>query len=103
MSDPLILIVEDDRPAAMEIRGALVQIGYRVSDQVYSGTESVAKAAGLKPDLIIADISSRDEPGSINAVHLIQERIDVPVIYLTADSSPEIFRRPSKPILSHIW
>ena len=93
MSDPLILIVEDDRPAAMEIRGTLMQIGYRVPDQVYSGTESVAKAAELKPDLIIADISSRGEPGSINAVRQIQERIDVPVIYLTADSSPEIFRR----------
>jgi hypothetical protein len=45
MSDPLILIIGDDRPAAMEIRGALMQIGYRVPDQVYSGTESAAKAA----------------------------------------------------------
>jgi PAS domain S-box-containing protein len=93
MSDPLILIIGDDRPAAMEIRGALMQIGYRVPDQVYSGTESAAKAAELKPDLIIANISSRGEAGGINAVRQIQERIDVPVIYLTADSSPEIFRR----------
>jgi PAS domain S-box-containing protein len=93
MSDALILIVEDDSLTALDIRNTLERIGYRVPDPVISGAEAVSKATELKPDLIIADISLRGELNGIDAVRQIQKTIDVPVIYLTAYSSPEMFRR----------
>jgi PAS domain S-box-containing protein len=92
MSDALILIVEDDRLTALDISNTLKRIGYRVLDPVISGTEAVSKAAELKPDLIIADISLDGELNGIDAVRQIQKTVDVPVIYLTAYSSPQMFQ-----------
>ncbi len=93
MSDALILILDDDRPAGVDIRTALTGIGYRVPDPVTSGSAAASKAEELKPDLVIADISLRAEAGVIETVRQIQKATRVPVIYLADDSSPEMFRR----------
>jgi PAS domain S-box-containing protein len=93
MSDALILILDDDRPAGVDIRTALTGIGYRVPDPVMSGSAAASKAEELKPDLVIADISLRGEAGVIETVRQIQKATRVPVIYLADDSSPEMFRR----------
>ncbi|MBN1497597.1 MAG: PAS domain S-box protein [Spirochaetes bacterium] len=92
-SNARIMIVEDDRLTALDIRNALRRIGYQVYDPLASGAEAVEKAAALDPDLIIADITLEGEMNGIEAVRQIKKMMDIPVIYFTAYSSPEMFRR----------
>lgn len=93
MQNTKILIIEDDRLTALDLRNTLRRIGYSVSDPVATGAEAVAKVKEVKPDLIITDISLEGDLDGIDTVHVIQKDLDVPVIYFTAYSSPEMFKR----------
>ncbi len=93
MQEKRIFIIEDDRLTALDLRNSLRRIGYQVIDPVASGAEAVAKVNKEKPDLIITDISLEGDLDGIETVHWIQKSMDVPVIYFTAYSSPEMFKR----------
>lgn len=93
MKDSRIFIIEDDRLTALDLRNSLRRIGYTVLDPVASGTEAVAKVKETRPDLVITDISLEGDLDGIETVHQIQKSIEVPVIYFTAYSSPEMFKR----------
>lgn len=88
-----IFIIEDDRLTALDLRNTLRRIGYQVLDPVASGSEAVAKVNEQKPDLIITDISLEGDLDGIETVHRIQKNLDIPVIYFTAYSSPDMFKR----------
>lgn len=93
MSGALILIVEDDRLTALDLATTLRKIGYRVADPVATGAEAIEKAFELNPDLIIADISLEGDLDGIETVKKIQKLMDVPVVYFTAYSTPQMFQR----------
>ncbi len=93
LTNARIMIVEDDRLTALDIRNTLRRIGYEVYDPLSSGAEAVEKAVELEPDLIIADITLEGEMNGIEAVRQIKKTMDIPVIYFTAYSSPDMFRR----------
>jgi PAS domain S-box-containing protein len=92
MSTARIMIVEDDQLTALDLRTTLRRIGYEVPEPVSSGTAAVEMAAAMEPDLIIADITLEGEMTGIEAVRQIKKTMDIPVIYFSAYSSPEIFR-----------
>ncbi len=93
MSDTLILIIENDRLTSFDLRETLRRLGYRVADPVTSGTEGIARATELRPDLIILDIMLEGAPDGIETARRIKRIMDVPVIYITGQTSPQIFRR----------
>ncbi len=93
MKNKRIFIIEDDRLTALDLRNTLRRIGYQVLDPVASGAEAVAKVKEQKPDLIITDISLEGDLDGIDTVRRIQDHMDMPVIYFTAYSSPDIFKR----------
>ncbi len=93
MKEKKIFIIEDDRLTALDLRNTLRRIGYQVLDPVASGAEAVAKVKELTPDLIITDISLEGDLDGIETVHMLQKDFDMPVIYFTAYSSPEMFKR----------
>ncbi|MBW2600271.1 MAG: response regulator, partial [Deltaproteobacteria bacterium] len=51
-----ILIVEDERIIALEMRRKLETMGYDVPAIVSSGEEAVKKSEELHPDLVLMDI-----------------------------------------------
>ena len=79
-----ILIVEDERIVAEDIKMSLHKIGYEVSGIAVTGMEAIRKAEKLKPNLVMMDIILEGEMDGIEAAEIIRSRLDIPVIYLTA-------------------
>ncbi len=88
-----IMVVEDERITAKDIKIALESAGYGVADLVFSGEEAVRRAEELQPDLVLMDIKLEGEMDGIEAATQIRERYDIPVIYLTAYSNAGIVQR----------
>lgn len=93
MSEEKILIVEDDVLSGEALREKLNALGYRVGPPATSGEEAVARAQELLPDLILMDIKLAGELDGVDAALRIQERQNVPVLYLTAYTDEETLRR----------
>src|SRR5262245_21153390 len=84
MSLAQILVVEDERIVARGIQSELEQMGYEVSDLAASGEEAIEKASRLHPDLVLMDIVLRGDMDGIEAARRIRERLDIPVVFLSA-------------------
>ena len=79
-----ILIVEDERVSAEDIKMSLQRLEYSVSGTAVSGEEAVRKAEEMHPDLVLMDIVLKGEMDGIEAAFAISSRFDIPVVYLTA-------------------
>jgi CheY-like chemotaxis protein len=67
MTKAKILIIEDERIIAEDIRRNLESTGYITSAIVSSGEEALRKAEKLKPDLVLMNIFLEDEKAGIEA------------------------------------
>lgn len=88
-----ILIVEDDIITATVIRKYLEKNNYNVVEIIEDGEKAVDIAKTKKPDLILMDIFLKDSIDGIEVAQRIKKSIDIPVIYLTADSSTATIER----------
>lgn len=89
ISDPLILVVEDDANLAGLLVAELRIEGYAV-DLATDGIVGLQQARALKPDLIILDWMLPGLPGLDLCLRLRSTGIDTPVIMLTArDEIPD--------------
>ena len=79
-----ILIVEDERIVAEDIKRTLKKLGYSVTSIVSSGKEAIQKVDKDKPDLILMDIVLRGDMDGITTAEHIHSKCGLPVIYLTA-------------------
>ncbi len=93
MANPSILIVEDERIVARDLEGILDGLGYRVVGSVASGEQAVETATAERPDLVLMDIVLEGEMSGVDATRAIRERIDIPIIYLTAYSDDATLQR----------
>lgn len=93
-----VLVVEDEPIIGMDIREILQSIGYEVPEVISSGEKAIEKAEELRPDLIIMDIVLSGEMDGIEAVKEIKEKLNIPVIYLTAHTEKTTFERASETI-----
>jgi CheY-like chemotaxis protein len=93
MSRARILIVEDDRITAEDIRLSLGSLGYSVTGMASSGEEAIKKAEELHPDLVLMDIVLRGDMDGIEAAGRIRARFNIPVVYLTAYADDETLER----------
>ncbi|MFO7445738.1 MAG: response regulator [Ignavibacteriaceae bacterium] len=79
-----ILIAEDEYITAMDFKNTLQNMGCIVSAIVSSGEDLVEYINKETPTLIIADINLKGELDGIEAIARIQEKHDIPFIYVTA-------------------
>jgi signal transduction histidine kinase len=93
MKNDEILIVEDDILAATIIKKMLYKRNYKVSKIVGTSYEAIDYVNITQPDLILMDIFLKDEVDGITAAQKIREKFDIPIIYLTSDSSDETIQR----------
>ena len=96
MAKARILIVEDEAIIASVIAGALRKFEYDVIGILDNGKAAVDTTLKKKPDLLLMDIRLRGEMDGITAVELIQDHLDVPVIYLTAYADEPTLERAKK-------
>ena len=93
MEKAVILVVEDERVVALDIRSQLRNLGYDVPTIVSRGEDAVQTATELSPDLVLMDIHLRGEMDGIQAAQHIRTHLDIPVIYLTAYADDDTLQR----------
>lgn len=81
-----ILIVEDEAIVAMENKMNLTKAGFLVVGSVSSAEDALLKIAETLPDLILMDIKLKGDLNGIDAVSIIREKHDIPVVFLTGNS-----------------
>lgn len=84
MQNANILVVEDEGVTALDIEQNLGRLGYGVLATVDTGEAAVERAAELRPDLVLMDIKLKGAMDGITAAALIKERVQAPVVFLTA-------------------
>ncbi len=89
MGKTRIMVVEDEGVVAMQIAETLKGLGYDVPMIAMTGEEAVTKLLETEPDLVLMDIHLRGGVSGIEAARRIRQRLDVPVVYLTAFSDSE--------------
>lgn len=85
MSDPVILVAEDERDIRELIVFTLQLGGFNVVE-VPNGVEAVKKAQELKPDLILMDVRMPKMTGyeACKALKSDEETKEIPIVFLSA-------------------
>jgi len=96
MKPKKILIVEDDKMLMTVYRMFISELGYEVLDTVREGEQAIEACKKEKPSLVIMDIHLLGEMDGIKAAKIIQEKQDVPVIFLTSDTEEATIKRAIK-------
>ncbi|MEH1966985.1 GGDEF domain-containing response regulator [Nostoc sp.] len=94
-----ILVVEDEKILASNIRKSLQKLGYSVSEITKSGEEAIKKVAETHPHLVLIDIGLAGEIDGVHVADIIENHFHVPVIYLTDGSEYKTLdkNQPSQP------
>jgi PAS domain S-box-containing protein len=79
-----ILIVEDEKIVALDLKRSLLNMGYQVTMVVDSGERAVKSVEENETHLVLMDIGLKGEMNGIEAARIIRAACDVPVVYLTA-------------------
>jgi two-component system cell cycle sensor histidine kinase/response regulator CckA len=88
-----ILIVEDEVVVALNLEARLSQLGYEVLGRTGDGPEAVRMAEALRPDLVLMDIQLNADTDGISAAQDIKDRLNIPVVYLTAYADADTLQR----------
>ncbi len=88
-----ILCVEDDYIASFMMHEQIERMGHFIIDKVDSGEDALKLCQWMKPDVILMDITLNGEMDGIEASQEIQEEVDVPIIFITGITDPEVHRR----------
>ncbi|MEH2080857.1 MAG: diguanylate cyclase [Nostoc sp.] len=78
-----ILVVEDEKNIASNIRKSLQKLGYLVLETTKSGEEAIKKVVETHPHLVLIDICLSGEIDGLHVADIIQNHFHVPVVYLT--------------------
>jgi DNA-binding NtrC family response regulator len=88
-----ILIVEDERITAEDLRDILTELGYTVTASVSSGADAIARADETRPDLALMDIRIKGDMDGTETARILRERFNIPVVYLTAHADTATLSR----------
>ena len=88
-----ILIVEDEALNALYITSVLEVCGYNVVGVAATASGALEAAADRVPDLVLMDITLRGDIDGIAAARSLQERLDVPILFVTAHADAPTLER----------
>lgn len=88
-----ILIVEDEPIVALDIKSALIKLGFEVTGIATSYEEILISIKSNEPEIILMDINLGNGLDGIEIVQKIKKINDIPVIYLTAFSDEKTMQR----------
>lgn len=79
-----IMIVEDESIVALDIKKALNNLGFEVTEICNSYEGAITSVKNNKPHIILMDINLNAEKDGIDTAIAIQKIENIPIIYLTA-------------------
>ena len=88
-----ILVVENERITANDIKKSLEKAGYYVPAIVSTGEDAIKFSEEYKPDLVLMDIKLNGKMDGIEAAETIGSKFAIPVIYLTSYSDDNTVER----------
>jgi diguanylate cyclase (GGDEF)-like protein len=88
-----VLVVEDERIVALDLRGALEALGYAVVGTAASSDEALRAVDERRPDLVLMDIRISGASDGIQTARMLRSRYHLPVVYLTATADEETLER----------
>lgn len=88
-----ILIVEDDEIIRRVLEWRLIMLGYSVIGKAATGQEAISLTNETRPDAIFMDVGLEGPMDGIEAAKIIQEKFNIPLIFLTAHSDNTILER----------
>lgn len=93
MSKIRILIVEDEPLIAEDIRGFLEHAGFTVSGVAYDGSDALEFFEQKNYDAVLLDITLGGAPDGIALANILNEKYDVPFVFLTSHSDRNTLER----------
>ncbi len=84
MGGKRILVVEDERIVAEDLKETLEHLGYEVPAITPRGDAVVELARSHRPDLVLMDIVLKGQMNGVDAAADVRRSLDIPVVYLTA-------------------
>lgn len=93
MAKAKIFIVEDESIVALDLKYSLESLGYQVCGIASTAEEGVERILELKPQLVLMDIGLEGGTDGITAASEIKSKLDLPLIYLTANSDESTLNR----------
>ena len=90
---PRVVVAEDEAIIRLDIVQTLTENGFDCVAQASDGAQAVEQAVALQPDLVLMDIKMPGTDG-LQAAEMLSE-YKIPVVLLTAFSSPDLVDRAS--------
>ncbi|WP_083963706.1 response regulator [Spirochaeta cellobiosiphila] len=91
-----ILIVEDEKIVALDIKNHLKRLGYNVADSFSRAEEAISFLETHPVNLVLMDIHLQGKMDGIEASEIIKDRWNYPVIMLTAFADENTISRSKK-------
>ncbi len=88
-----VLIVEDDRFISTILTMFLKELGHQLVGVCQTGIEAVALCSEVRPDVVLMDIHIEGELDGIQTTERLKSEFDIPVIYVSSDTSSYIIER----------
>lgn len=88
-----VMVVEDERIVALNLKRKLMHLGYEVPAFAVSGKQALEKMVTTRPDIILMDINIDGDIDGIDTAAQIPRELQIPVIYLTAYAGDETLER----------
>ncbi len=88
-----IFVVEDDKFITAIFTMFLRDLGHELVGGTSSGKEAVEMCKELKPDVVLMDIHLDGELDGIQTAELLKREVNVPVIYVSSDTSSQVIER----------
>ena len=93
MKSKTILIVEDEFLIAKDIGDILAEEGYKIINYVATYEDAKHIIETKKPDLVITDISLRQDKDGVDLGHYLVEKDKIPFIYITSHTDKMMMDR----------
>lgn len=90
---PKVVVVEDERIIALDLKQALTALEYEVVGLAASGRLAIQIAHETSPDIVLMDVHLEGEVDGIQAAQAIYTRLRIPVVFLTAFAEGETLKR----------
>ncbi len=93
MADDRILVVEDERIIALDLKRRLERFGYQVVGLASNAEEALCITAAEQPDIVLMDIMLSGSTDGVSTATEIRRQHGIPVIFLTAYADESTIER----------
>ncbi|MDH5681506.1 MAG: PAS domain S-box protein, partial [Spirochaetota bacterium] len=96
MVNSKILLIENEKLSAKQIRNSLISLGYSKLSLATNGKEAISSVKSSKPDLVLMNYTLKGEMNSFETASYIRSKFNIPVIFLSSYADNEIMSRTKK-------